>query len=131
MPRWPPPPLRQRRPLLRKPAAHEATAAAAANKQHALDAWAPSEKSDLPREPGDGVEIMDDEGFSWGRGGGGTARRRRAEAPRLLPRLATSCGEAILTALGPRPSHARVHGEYLGLYIRSRVCVNRDICLVF
>ena len=121
MPRWPPPPLRQRRPLLRKPAAHEATAAAAANKQHALDARAPSEKSDLPREPGDGVEIMDDEGFSvGGEGRGGTARRRRAEAPRLLPRLATSCGEAILTALGLRTREYTANTS--ALYSQPRMC---------
>ena len=65
MPRWPPPP-RQRQPLLRKPAAHEATAAAAANEQHALDTRAPSEKSDLPKEPGGGVEFMDGEDFPGG-----------------------------------------------------------------
>ena len=89
MPRWPPPPLRQRRPLLRKPAAHEATAAAAANKQHALDACAPSEKSDLPREPGDGVEIMDDEGFSGGRGAQhDDAAQRRRGCCRASPRAA-------------------------------------------
>ena len=127
MPRWPPPPLRQRRPLLRKPAAHEATAAAAANKQHALDACAPSEKSDLPREPGDGVEIMDDEGFSVGGGGHSTTTPRRGAAVVAAPRHELRRGHID----GPRPSHARVHGEYLGLYIRSRVCVNRDICLVF
>ena len=43
-------------------AAHEA--AAAANEQRALDARTPSEKPDLPKEPGGAVGLMVGEDFS-------------------------------------------------------------------
>ena len=110
-------PPRQKRPLLRKTtAAHEV--AAAANEQRALDMRTPSEKPDLPKEPSGGVGLMIGEGVSGLGGGvgvGATARRCHAKAPRLLPRLATGCGEAILTAFGPRIWHERVRSQYLGL----------------
>ena len=119
MPRWPPPPRPPRHAASKAAAAHEAAAkgAAAANERRALDVRTLSKKNDLPKEPGGGVELMDGEDFSREGvfGVGATARRRRAEAPRLLPRLATSCGEAILTAFGPGLWHARVHIQYLGL----------------
>ena len=51
-----------------------------------------SEKPDLPREPGDGVEIMDDEGFSGGGEGRGPqhddAAQRRRGCCRASPRAA-------------------------------------------
>ena len=134
MPRWPPPPLRQRRPLLRKPAAHEATtAAAAANKQHALDARAPSEKSDLPKEPGGGVEIMDGEDFSGGErerdGGHSTTTLCRGATVVAAPRHVLRLGhfDGLWPSAFARASTRRIPR----LYIRGRACIKRDICLVF
>ena len=50
-------------------AAHKAAAkaAAAANERRALDVCTPSNKPDLPKEPGGGAGLMDGEGFSGGR----------------------------------------------------------------
>ena len=100
-------------------AAHEAAAkaAAAANERRALDVRTLSKKNDLPKEPGGGAGFMDGEDFSWGAvfGVGARVRVLAATAPGLMPCLATGCGEAIVTAFDPRPSQARVHGEYLGL----------------
>ena len=46
---------------------------------------------------------MDGEDFSWGAvfGVGARVRVLAATAPGLLPRLATGCGEAIVTAFDP------------------------------
>ena len=82
-------------------AAHEAAAkaAAAANERRALDVRTPSKKPDLPREPGGGAGLMDGEDFSGGAvfGVGARVRVVAATAPGLLPRLATGCGEDIVT----------------------------------
>ena len=109
MPRWPPPPLRQRRPLLRKPAAHEATAAAAANKQHALDAR-PRKSPTCRESPATALKLWTTSAFPWG-GGHSTTTPRRGAAVVAAPRHELRRGYID----GPRPSHARVHGEYLGL----------------
>ena len=86
-------------------AAHEAAAkaAAAANERRALDVRTPSKKNGLPKESGGDAGLMDGEDFSgrrcleWAR-----VRVPAATAPGLMPRLATGCGEAIVTASGPR-----------------------------
>ena len=112
-------------------AAHEAAAkaAAAANERRALDVRTLSKKNDLPKELGGGAGFMDGEDFSWGAvfGVGARVRALAATASGLLPRLATGCGEAIVTAFDPRSSHARVHGEYLGLIFAAAyaLIVNR------
>ena len=66
-------------------------------------------------------------------GVGAWVRVLAATAPGLLPRLATGCGEATVTAFDPRPSHARVHGEYLGLiFAAAHVLIGISVCcLVF
>ena len=119
MPRWPPPPRPPRHAASKAAAAHEAAAkgAAAANERRALDVRTLSKKNDLLKEPGGGAGFMDGEDFSWGAvfGVGARVRALAATASGLLPRLATGCSEAIVTAFGTRPSQARVHGEYLGL----------------
>ena len=87
-------------------AAHEAAAkaAAAANERRALDVRTPSKEPDLLEESGGGARLMDGEGFSGGAvfGVGARVRVLAATAPGLLPRLATGCGETIVTAFDPR-----------------------------
>ena len=76
-------------------AAHEAAAkaAAAANERHALDVRMPSNKPDLPKEPGGGAGFMDGGEFSggvcleWGPGSA-SSRRRRLGCCRTSPRAA-------------------------------------------
>ena len=87
-------------------AAHEAAtkAAAAANERRALDVRTPSKEPDLLEESGGSARLMDGEGFSGVAvfGVGARVRVLAATAPGLLPRLATGCGEGIVTAFGPR-----------------------------
>jgi len=71
----------------------EVVAAAAANERRALDVHMPSNKPDLPKEPGGGAGPMDGEGFSGGRclewgPGSASSRRRRLGCCRTSPRAA-------------------------------------------
>jgi len=68
-------------------------AAAAANERRALDVCVPSNKPDLPKEPGGGAGLTDGEDFSGGRclecgPGPASSRRRRLGCCRTSPRAA-------------------------------------------
>ena len=98
-------------------AAHEAAAkaAAATNERRALDARTPSEKPDLPREPGGDAGLVGDEDFSggpvFGVGGPGPHPRGDGAGVVTAPRHGLRRGHRD----DLRPSHARVHGQSLGL----------------
>ena len=75
-------------------AAHDAAkAAAAANERRALDVRMPSNKPDLPKEPGGGAGLMDGEDFSGGQclecgPGCASSRRLRLGCCRASPQAA-------------------------------------------
>ena len=86
----PPPPPKDDIP---EPPVFEVVAAAAANERRALDVCVPSNKPDLPKEPGGGAGLTDGEDFSGGKclecgPGSASSRRRRLGCCRTSPRAA-------------------------------------------
>ena len=83
------------------------------------------EKPDLLKEPGGGAGPMNGEGLFRGAVFGVRARVRvlAVTAPGLLPPLATSCGEAKVTAFNPRTREYK--GSGVGCWLRAEVCVLR------
>ena len=111
-------------------AAHEA--AAAANEQRALDVHTPSEKSDMPKEPGGGVGLKVGEDFSGGElecGGHSTTMPLKGAVVVAAPRHGLRRGH--LDGLRPWTlARASTHPVPRPC-IRGRACIYRDLCLVF